>query len=396
MKNHRMKPWALLLIASSISCGLLGQPVRPPFTVTWFEGKCVHCKMATYLERVQWVSAKEAWGIGSRPRGAGDYVLVHTTDAGRTWREVPHTWQYAGPPAFSFFDASHGWFSCWNVECPQDVVSLEVRRTVDGGKHWQIMTREEAVTDMAFSDDQNGIGRKFWIDDTGGVARTNDGGRTWSNIDIPNLKKIERTFFLSGKIAWVVDDRGGDLFLFRTLDEGHHWEENRVEIPDGWPELREFSFIDQNHGWLVMQRKEDDGIRILATKDGGMTWLPLAVPPVRKYDWWSEVVRFISDKVGFVFSTESDPQRSKEPAYAVLYTVDGGAQWQKFKLPYSVYSCQSLDATLVCSANRKNSHFGILTLTPSVAPGFKRQAKPKANAQARRANSKRASDGGRV
>jgi hypothetical protein len=38
-----------------------------------------------------------------------------STNAGRTWREVPQTHQYAGdlggPPAFSFLDAMRGWIA---------------------------------------------------------------------------------------------------------------------------------------------------------------------------------------------------------------------------------------------------------------------------------------------
>jgi hypothetical protein len=31
-------------------------------------------------------------------------------------------------------------------------------------------------------------------------------------------------------------------------------------------------------------------------------------------------------------------------------------------LPYSIYSCQALDRDLICSGDRKDSHFGILTI----------------------------------
>ena len=76
-------------------------------------------------------------------------------------------------------------------------------------------------------------------------------------------------------------------------------------------------------------------------------------------------MRFVSDKVGFVFLTEDDdPQFRDLKRHNVLYTADGGARWQEYPLPYSVYSCQALGRDLICSADQKDSHFGILTLHP--------------------------------
>ena len=75
-------------------------------------------------------------------------------------------------------------------------------------------------------------------------------------------------------------------------------------------------------------------------------------------------MKFLSDQVGFIFSTEDDDGGHDVDRHAVLYTVDGGDHWQKVGLPYSVYRCEPLGGSLVCSADRKNSHFGILRLTP--------------------------------
>lgn len=365
-----MRRRCVLWIVVCLSRGAFGQALDLPFTLTWAEGKCVGCKVAADLAGVQWVSRSEAWGIGfSFPppgaQGAGDYVVVHTVDAGRSWRELPNTRQHAGPPAFSFLDASHGWFSCWNAYCTNETPGLEVRRTTDAGKHWSVITRATAVVAMAFSDERHGIAQEFGVDGTGGVVRTTDGGRTWSKIEIPHLKKIESMVFLSGKTGWIADREGDDLLLFRTVNAGQSWEESRMSLPSEWPDVREISFVDQNHGWMVLKRSQNDEIRLFATSDGGRVWLPVPLHPVRNDAWWSDVVRFVSDKVGFVFLTgDDDPQSRDLKRHSVLYTVDGGARWQKYPLPYSVYSCQALGRDLICSADQMDSHFGILTLHP--------------------------------
>jgi photosystem II stability/assembly factor-like uncharacterized protein len=302
----RLSGWkslAAVFFAACFSCDLFAQPVSPPFTVIWSEGKCINCKVAVDLAEVQWVNHNEAWAIGSGfpPQGAPDYIVVHTVDAGRSWREIAHTWQHAGPPAFSFLDTSHGWFSCWNVYCTNENPGLEVRRTSDGGRHWQIATEETAVLAMTFSDVRNGIAHEFGVADTGGIVRTTDGGRTWIKVEIPHLKKVGTMDFPSGQIGWITDREGADLLLFRTLDAGHHWEERRMSIPSDWPEVGEISFIDQDHGWIVLKRSKGDELRLIATKDGGGTWLPIALPPVQNFAWWSDVVKFLSDQVGFIF-----------------------------------------------------------------------------------------------
>jgi len=342
-----------------------------PFTIAWLQGKCIDCEIAKNLSRIQWVSRTEAFGIGwSFPppgaEGSGDYVVVRTTDGGRTWRELPDTWQHAGPPAFWFLDGMRGWVSCSNLYCTQEVAGEEVRRTSDGGNHWDMMTQTTGLLTMAFADQLHGIGQAFYGDDRPPV-RTVDGGRTWSRIEIPHLKQVDSLIFLSGQIAWVTDRRDNDLLFFRTTDGGQSWQESRTALPRGWPNVREFSFMDQNHGWMVLSRNGADKVRLLKTTDGGRTWSTVSIPPVLQAQWVPspEALGFISDKVGFVFSTATDGPPSWDPAKRrVLFTADGGAHWQDYPLPFSISDCQALAGDLVCSADRQGSHFGILTLHP--------------------------------
>jgi hypothetical protein len=73
----------------------------------------------------------------------------------------------------------------------------------------------------------------------------------------------------------------------------------------------------------------------------------------------------LTDKVGFVFSTEDDHAQFGDPkTQKVFYTTDGGVRWQKYSLPYAVYGCQALDRDLVCVADQQDTHFGVLTIHP--------------------------------
>ena len=215
---------------------------------------------------------------------------------------------------------------------------------------------------MAFTDESQGIGKAFGIDDTGSAVRTFDGGRTWSPIEVPNLKKIEHILLLSGQIGWITDREGSDLLLFRTIDGGRSWQESRTSIPSQWPSVRQISFVDKDHGWIALTQIEGDEIRLIATSDGGRTWNPVSIPPVRSTKVVPEpdIVGFISEKVGFVFSTDGGESAKNR----VLFTADGGAQWQTYSLAYSIGHCQALEGDLRCSGDREGSHFGVLNLHP--------------------------------
>jgi len=116
-----VKRWlCLFLVIMGIASSGHGQgksDVSVPFTLAWSQGKCVGCKTAFELGRIQFVSRNEAWAVGftygpPRSQGSGDFIVVHTKDAGHTWTELPQTRQHAGgedgPPAFSFVDPARG------------------------------------------------------------------------------------------------------------------------------------------------------------------------------------------------------------------------------------------------------------------------------------------------
>ncbi len=218
---------------------------------------------------------------------------------------------------------------------------------------------------MVFADENHGIAKAFGVDGSGGMISTADGGRTWLKVEIPHLRAIGDMIFLSDQIIWITDRAGDDLLFFRATDGGHSWEEFRTTLPHEWMDVREISFLDRNHEWLVLKHKDDDQIRVLATVDGGHTWSPVSTPSLRTGHWWASVVEFVSEKAGFLFVSEEDVSPSNGfQGQSVLFTADGGTHWQKFALPYSIYSCQTLEGDLLCSASSKNSGFGVLTLHP--------------------------------
>lgn len=137
------KPVATMFVLGELVSAGYGQDTRAantPFTLSWSKGKCLRCRIAAGLEEIQFFSRSEVWDVGSN---AGlnmvNTIVVHSTDAGRTWREVPQTGQMTDPGgrlAFPFLDVAHGWIVPANPVGDPETISSR-----DGGQHWQSLSQ---------------------------------------------------------------------------------------------------------------------------------------------------------------------------------------------------------------------------------------------------------------
>ena len=354
-----MKLWCCLLfvvtVIPPISNGQEKSETTVPFTLNWTKGKCVGCKIADELGRIQFVSRSEAWAVGfgygpPGSQGSGDFIVVHTKDAGRTWRELRQTYQHAGdedgPPAFSFVDAARGWVAWWN---PAD--EPKMIRTRDEGQHWQDVSHE-FLQKVFFFDDSHGYGTQVTK-----FLRTDDGGQHWTETPIPDLRFIDRMFFLTSEIGWVAGTDGKDFFVFRTTDGGHNWEESRTTPPKELAIVRELFFLDQNRGWLITWQKNDGGTYLYSTEDGGKKWVQAGDLSFQGEGKWMGVVRFVSSPNGFLFNRQG-------AANKLLYTRDGGAHWAEQTVPHSVFDCQVYEGDLLCDGGNRPGEFWLLTVHP--------------------------------
>jgi photosystem II stability/assembly factor-like uncharacterized protein len=335
----------------SVGYGQDQKAANAPFALSWSEGRCIECKIAAGLGHVQFVSRKDVWAVGPKgDLGGGNSIVVHSTDAGRTWREVPQTHQYAGdpdgPPAFSFLDAARGWIAWWDPADEPKMVS-----TRDGGQHWQSVSPQD-LQRMQFIDDSLGYGTA--ADE---FFRTNDGGRSWVKTKMPDIHFIDHMVFLTPDNGWITGTAGTDgkdFFVFRTVNGGKDWEQSRTTPPQQPAWVRDLFFFDQQRGWLITWSYNDEGTYLYSTVDGGKHWTPDPDLSFQGKGKWASVVRFVSRERGFVFVDEGNRR-------SLMYTADGGSHWSKQALPRFVYDCQVFEGDLLCS-----SAFGfrLLTLHP--------------------------------
>ena len=350
--------WCLLVVVMGVATARHRQgksDVSVPFTLAWSQGKCIGCKTAFELGRIQFVTPNEAWAVGFTygppgSEGSGDFIVVHTKDAGHTWTELPQTRQHAGgedgPPAFSFVDAARGWIAWWE---PSDVA--KVIDTRDGGQHWQHVS-DEPLQKLLFFDNNRGYGAEVTT-----FLRTNDGGHHWVEIKIPELRFIDHMFFLTPEIGWLAGTDGKDFFVFRTTNGGHawDWEESGTTPPKELAKVRDLFFVNQNRGWLITWQMNDGGSYLYSTEDGGKKWVPEGDLSFQGKGRWMGVVRFISPQKGFLFEREDDANK-------LLFTQDGGAHWAKQTVPHSVFDCQVYEGDLLCDAGNRPTEFSLLTV----------------------------------
>jgi photosystem II stability/assembly factor-like uncharacterized protein len=117
-----------------------------------------------------------------------------------------------------------------------------------------------------------------WASGTRGrVARTTDGGRTWTVDSIPGAAGLDLRDIhaLSATRAWTASAGPAEqnqAQIFRT-DDGLHWN-RQLAIRDSGVFLDAIAFWDGDHG-IAMSDPVKGKLFVLVTDDGGATWAPV-------------------------------------------------------------------------------------------------------------------------
>jgi Photosynthesis system II assembly factor YCF48 len=202
-----------------------------------------------------------------------------TTDGGRTWRRMPPP----SPDVIAFADRSYGWMSIRTNEGYQnrttqtggdswrdcggtgsagafehvvlrdsrrgwaswtrksgDHFNYGIARTRDGGCSWSDVwqTTEvlDTVAEVQFADDDHG-----WIVNISPakVLYTSDSGATWVHLDLPSTDSLESAFFAKSGEVWIMTTCGA---LFRRTSGGKTWSSVPSDAEAArqlrWPRLR--------------------------------------------------------------------------------------------------------------------------------------------------------------
>ena len=301
-------------------------------------------------------------------------MIVHTVDGGRTWKELSASSTHAVEPSCAFLNPKAGWISYMNSG-GEDVA----KRTVDGGKHWE--TYNNGGQFIKFFTEREGYGYGSCKTERQCLLRTTDGGRSWTESWLPEIKFVDNAFFLNSKTGWIAGMNGEEEFVLRTVDGGVHWEAAKVDAGPGVANIRDVFFLDDRRGWLISWAFNDDGTRLFKTQDGGKTWEADDDGSFQGKRKWLSQVRFLDSKVGFAFNSVDTSNGAPEPVPGtdgylqmsfvnwdqnnLLYTGDGGQHWDKFAIPRAVNDCQIFDGDLICSAIQGETGLWLLKVHPT-------------------------------
>ena len=219
------------LIAGTTSCRSCKVAHEGVLATTADGGKTWHVVYRTphTLTDVTTLGAKEAWATGNN-------LVVHTTNAGQSWRAVAH--ETLAHPTFA--SPSLGW-AVAGTSAKTGIVE-----TVDGGRRWG------RISDPCH--------QKLT-----GLAGADAGANVFSVVDVSLLGA-------GHGVAYCVGDGAGGSApqgVFETFDDGVTWFQRWADVtvaPGG------IMMLSTGHGW-----RWGASDRLTATADGGRTWRPL--PP---------------------------------------------------------------------------------------------------------------------
>ncbi len=143
--------------------------------------------------------------------------------------------------------------------------------TADGGYTWEKsddLFDNEPPSDVCFVNKSLGwivSGGNKYATDSGYLANTIDGGKTWQYQDSIAVI-LSGVDFIDSLKGFVVgsDFTFSTAFIYSTIDGGIHWD---IEQLCGEGSYKDIGFLDEKYGWILAS-----GGRILMTCDGGESW----------------------------------------------------------------------------------------------------------------------------
>ena len=189
-----------------------------------------------------------------------DKYLARTENGGKTWMTMDTVGISVISPfsKFQMLDALTGYCLGW----------FGIAKTVDGGKTWSIVLLDWSggdFVDLYFSCADTGL--VFWEYDHMRLFRTNDGGKTWSNKILHNLQDPITSISFPEKNKGIGTNYNGGID--KILGES----DSVFEITSGTgDELMCMDFGDTKHGYAGTGHAWPRDSALLFTTDGGATW----------------------------------------------------------------------------------------------------------------------------
>ena len=182
----------------------------------------------------------------------------------------------------------------------------ELAKTIDGGQTWTSLNIGSAdwVRSIQFENANSGwiAGASGSINTSGRIMETTDGGQTWTVLYTGgHYTEMQR---VTPDVAYA---GGFNAYFSKTTDRGQTWTDIALPINSN-NTIIDICFLDPLNGYVVVN---DMNSHVLKTNDGGQTWTIL-------YQYGIKDVYFHTITEGYGIRT------SGQTSY-IMKTIDGGA-----------------------------------------------------------------------
>lgn len=263
-------------------------------------------------------------------------VLWRTTDAGISWSRSVLRGVDAVNSGVAFLTSMVGWLAS---DPGGQEPKPELRWTDDGGATWSDPIDVAAATGIAnlpyvkFADRETGFLTGFGV-----VRRTGDGGRSWSDVALPDLPEIATKAGTVLEIGPAAFEGQGHGFLVVDVIAADGTFETRLVYggdtagSDWHLALRD----DQHRGWAFIDERTwigIDGEQVWATRDGGATFDVQRSVGLTGYLYVASMT-FVDPDHGWASVVSGSPCPADRygctPRGPQLYrTSDGGRTWTR-------------------------------------------------------------------
>lgn len=325
---------AIIGIALLALCATAVAYLRPSFGQAGqrSEGSVAAPQGSYSLAAVDFVDAATGWVVAGFDDG--DFQVMRTEDAGRTW-----TRELSGPSGgqsvfLRFFDGVTGYFA---LTGPRPILY----RTYDGGITWSAdpaLNPAAYALSWSFPDAAHG-----WLLVRGARAnrlyRTADGGSSWLDlgVPVPAPDQAFRVSFASAASGWL-DSLAAGPYLYHSTDLGRTWTKSALPAPAaGWPHTGQYLVAAQPTVLTGVFASVVNFAPPSGRSAAGGTILLYPPLTVRTFDGGSPVTytyeTSIDSMAGAGVEAPGSSAAVQVPSEAELGSLDDGASWSTLSLP---------------------------------------------------------------
>ena len=196
--------------------------------------------------------------------------VYKTSDMGSTdtWEDVTPDSQLYSVPKVQFLNENTGYLFSNNGWDGQ------LYKTIDGGKTWadlnigiNIGSGTGNMPSMFFTDENTGYitGGDGTFEYRGIIARTTDGGKSWSITKLPQYSTLNSIHFPNKDTGYVTSGVWNKAIVFRTINGGQTWD-SLTALETGYN--NKVFFTDGKTGFVL------SASTIHKTTDAGASWTP--------------------------------------------------------------------------------------------------------------------------